>query len=157
MKLQESAQLVQNKLVELGYSHKVLELPASTRTAQEAADTIGCHVSQIAKSIIFRLQGSGKPLLVVASGSNRINEQLVSQSLEETLAKADADFVRQHTGFVIGGVPPLGHKESILTVIDEALFQYDVIWAAAGHPRAVFQLTPNELQEMTKGQVLTIK
>lgn len=157
MKLQESAQLVQNKLVGLGYSHKVLELPASTRTAQEAADTIGCHVSQIAKSIIFRLQGSDKPLLVVASGSNRINEQLVSQSLEETLAKADADFVRLHTGFVIGGVPPLGHKESILTVIDEDLFQYDVIWAAAGHPRAVFQLTPNELQEMTKGQVLTIK
>lgn len=155
--LKESAQQVQNKLMELGYPNKVIELPDSTRTAQEAADAIGCEVAHIAKSIIFRLKNSDKPLLVVASGVNRINEKQIGNQLSEKLGKADADFVREHTGFVIGGVPPLGHLESILTLIDEDLFQYDEIWAAAGHPRAVFQLTPEQLMDMTKGKVICVK
>ncbi|XID90591.1 YbaK/EbsC family protein [Paenibacillaceae bacterium WGS1546] len=155
--LKESAQQVQNKLIELGYPNKVIELPDSTRTAQEAADSIGCEVAQIAKSIIFRLQNSDKPLLVVASGVNRINEKQIGNQLGEKLGKADADFVREQTGFVIGGVPPLGHIESILTLIDEDLFQYDEIWAAAGHPRAVFQLTPEQLMHMTKSKVICVK
>lgn len=155
--LKESAQQVQNKLIELGYPNKVIELPDSTRTAQEAADAIGCEVAHIAKSIIFRLKNSDKPLLVVASGVNRINEKQIGNQLGEKLGKADADFVREHTGFVIGGVPPLGHIESILTLIDEDLFQYDEIWAAAGHPRAVFELTPEQLMQMTKGKVICVK
>ncbi|MFD3261493.1 YbaK/EbsC family protein [Paenibacillus lentus] len=155
--LKESAQQVQNKLIELGYPNKVIELPDSTRTAQEAADAIGCKVAHIAKSIIFRLKNSDKPLLVVASGVNRINEKQIGNQLGEKLGKADADFVREHTGFVIGGVPPLGHIESILTLIDEDLFQYDEIWAAAGHPRAVFELTPEQLMQMTKGKVICVK
>ncbi|MEZ2660930.1 YbaK/EbsC family protein [Aneurinibacillus aneurinilyticus] len=155
--LKESAQRVQEKLLELGYSNKVLELPDSTRTAQEAADAIGCEVAQIAKSIIFRLKNSNKPLLIVASGVNRINEKQIAKQLNEKLGKADADFVREYTGFVIGGVPPLGHKENVMTFIDEALFQYNTIWAAAGHPKAVFQLTPDELVQMTKGQVVSVK
>lgn len=155
--LKESAQQVQNKLMELGYPNKVIELPDSARTAQEAADAIGCEVAHIAKSIIFRLKNSDKPLLVVASGVNRINEKQIGNQLSEKLGKADADFVREHTGFVIGGVPPLGHIESILTLIDEDLFQYDEIWAAAGHPRAVFQLTPEQLMDMTKGKVICVK
>ncbi|RJX38981.1 YbaK/EbsC family protein [Paenibacillus pinisoli] len=155
--LKDSAQQVQNKLIELGYANKVIELPDSTRTAQEAADTIGCEVAHIAKSIIFRLKNDDKPLLVIASGVNRINEKQINTHLNDKLGKADADFVREHTGFVIGGVPPLGHVESIITLIDEDLLQFREIWAAAGHPRAVFQLTPEELVQMTKGRVICVK
>jgi prolyl-tRNA editing enzyme YbaK/EbsC (Cys-tRNA(Pro) deacylase) len=155
--LKDSAQQVQNKLIELGYANKVMELPDSTRTAQEAADAIGCEVAHIAKSIIFRLKNNNKPLLVIASGVNQINVKQINTHLNDKLGKADADFVREHTGFVIGGVPPLGHVESILTFIDEDLLQFREIWAAAGHPRAVFRLTPEELVQMTKGQVICVK
>ncbi|ETT45562.1 YbaK/EbsC family protein [Paenibacillus sp. FSL P4-0338] len=155
--LKDSAQQVQNKLLELGYANQVVELPDSTRTAQEAADAIGCEVAHIAKSIIFRLKNEDKPLLVIASGVNRINEKQIISYLNDKLGKADADFVREHTGFVIGGVPPLGHKESILTFVDQDLLQYREIWAAAGHPRAVFQLTPEELIQMTNGRVICVK
>lgn len=155
--LKDSAQQVQNKLIELGYANKVIELPDSTRTAQEAADAIGCEVSNIAKSIIFRLKNNDKPLLVIASGVNQINIKQINTHLNDKLGKADADFVREHTGFVIGGVPPLGHVKSILTFIDEDLLQFREIWAAAGHPRAVFRLTPEELVQMTKGQVICVK
>lgn len=155
--LKDSAQQVQNKLIELGYANKVIELPDSTRTAQEAADAIGCEVAHIAKSIIFRLKNNDKPLLVIASGVNKVNEKQINTHLNDSLGKADADFVREHTGFVIGGVPPLGHIESILTFIDEDLLQFREIWAAAGHPRAVFRLTPGELVKMTKGQVICVK
>lgn len=155
--LKESAQRVQNTLLKLGYTNKVVELPDSTRTAQEAADAIGCEVSQIAKSLIFRLKNTDSPLLVVASGGNRVNEKHLSNELNDPLGKADADFVRESTGFVIGGVPPIGHVDAIRTLIDEDLFQYKTIWAAAGHPKAVFELTPDQLVEMTKGQVMAIK
>jgi prolyl-tRNA editing enzyme YbaK/EbsC (Cys-tRNA(Pro) deacylase) len=148
---------VQNKLLELGYTNQVVELPDSTRTAQEAAAAIGCDVAQIAKSIVFRLKNADSPLLVVASGVNRVNEKQLSNRLNDKLEKADADFVRDRTGFVIGGVPPLGHLETITTIVDEDLFQFKTIWAAAGHPKAVFELTPDELVEMTHGQVMSIK
>lgn len=156
-KLSESTQQVQDKLQQLGHAHEIVMLTDSARTAQEAADALGCEVAQIAKSIIFRLKSTNEPLLVVASGANRINEKLIAQQLEDKLGKADADFVREATGFVIGGVPPLGHKNPVRTLIDEDLFQYDTIWAAAGHPKAVFQLTPSELESMTKGQVMAVK
>ncbi|SFC72364.1 Cys-tRNA(Pro) deacylase, prolyl-tRNA editing enzyme YbaK/EbsC [Bacillus sp. 491mf] len=155
--LKESAQRVQNKLLELGYTNQVIELPENARTAQEAAEAIGCKVAQIGKSIIFRLETSDRPLLIVASGINRINEKKLANQLHEKFKKADADFVREHTGFVIGGVPPLGHAEPIITLIDEDLLQYDVIWVAAGHPKAIFRLTPEELVQMTKGQVVCVK
>lgn len=156
-KLSESARLVKEKLVELGYTNEVKELPESTRTAEEAADAINCEVAQIAKSIIFRLKESEEALLVIASGVNRINEKQIEKHVDDRLGNADAQFVREHTGFVIGGVPPLGHKKSIKTFIDEDLFQFDHIWAAAGHPKAVFSLTPDELVDMTKGQVVNVK
>lgn len=154
-RLKESAQRVQQKLLELGYANEVIELPDSTRTAQEAADAIGCEVAQIAKSILFRLPDD-RPLLVVASGGNRVNEKLVSSRLGEKLGKADADFVRERTGFVIGGVAPLGHTEKIETLVDEDLFRFETIWAAAGHPKAVFQLTPDQLVQMTGGRVMSV-
>lgn len=155
--LKESAQRIQTKLAELGYANEVIELPDSTRTAREAADAIGCDVGQIAKSIVFRLKLADRPLLVVASGVNRVDEQRIESHLHDTLGKADADFVRSRTGFVIGGVPPLGHAEPVLTFIDADLLHYKTIWAAAGHPKAVFELTPEQLVDMTKGQVLTIQ
>ncbi|MDF2726129.1 MAG: rane protein [Paenibacillus sp.] len=155
--LKESAQRVQNKLSELGHANQVLELADSTRTAQEAADAIGCDVAQIAKSIIFRLAGSDKPLLVVASGGNRVNEKQIAKRIGEKLVKADADYVLEHTGFVIGGVAPIGHSEPVMTLIDEDLFAFQTLWAAAGHPKAVFELTPDELVQMTGGQVMAVK
>lgn len=155
--LNESAQRVQDKLAELGYTNKVVELPDSTRTAQQAAEAIGCKVAQIAKSIIFRLKNTDKPLLVVACGVNRVNEKKLSSQLNDILGKADADFVRERTGFVIGGVPPIGHVEAITTIVDEDLLQFKTLWAAAGHPKAVFELTPNELVEMTHGKIVNIK
>ncbi|GMA49936.1 cys-tRNA(pro)/cys-tRNA(cys) deacylase [Alicyclobacillus contaminans] len=155
-KLKESAQRVQNILLSMGYTNPVMELPDSTRTAKEAAAAIGCEVAQIAKSIVFRLQRSGRPLLVVASGVNRVNEARIADHVGDALGKADADFVREHTGYVIGGVPPIGHIQPIDTIVDEDLCQFETIWAAAGHPKAVFQLTPSELIAMTAGQVMRI-
>jgi len=155
--LKESAQIVQVVIIQSGYNNQVIELPQSARTAQEAADALNCKVAQIAKSIIFRLVESNQPVLVIASGVNRVNEQQIELLLNQKLGKADAEFVREHTGFVIGGVSPIGHKNTLLTFIDEDLFQYEEIWAAAGHPKAIFQLTPNELLEMTKGTVVNIK
>jgi len=154
-KLSKRAKAFQSNLTELGYDNEVKQLADSTRTAKEAAEAIGCDVSQIAKSIIFKLKNSEKPLLVIASGNNRINEQTVESYLSDQLTKADADFVSEHTGYVIGGVPPLAHKEPIQTFIDEDLFTYTDIWAA-GHPKAVFHLTPDQLVEMTNGKVVKV-
>jgi prolyl-tRNA editing enzyme YbaK/EbsC (Cys-tRNA(Pro) deacylase) len=154
--LSQNARKVQQALQELGLSLEVVELPASTRTSQEAAQAIGCRVGQIAKSIIFRGVLTDRPILVVASGPNRVNETIISSLLAETIAKADADFVRQHTGFVIGGVPPLGHSEKLETFIDQDLFQYPEIWAAAGTPHAVFRLNPQDLLRMTSGKIIKV-
>jgi prolyl-tRNA editing enzyme YbaK/EbsC (Cys-tRNA(Pro) deacylase) len=155
--LSKSAEKVQVALNEFGFELNVIELTDSTRTAQEAANAIGCTVSQIAKSIIFKGKLSQKPILVVASGTNRINEKTVKEHVGEKLEKADAAFVLEHTGFVIGGIPPIGHKNSIITLIDEDLMQYDEIWAAAGTPNAVFKLTPHILVQIAKGAVICIK
>jgi len=155
--LKKSAEKVQNVLNEFGYELKVTKFPDSTRTAQEAANAIGCTVGQIAKSLIFMGKTSQKPILIIASGANRVNEKAVKEYTGEKLEKADAEFVLEHTGFVIGGVPPVGHKTPITTFIDEDLMQYDEIWAAAGTPNAVFKLTPQILVEITKGSVIKVK
>lgn len=155
--LSPSAQKVQDALLALGYQNQVLELPASTRTSAEAAQAIGCQVGQIAKSLIFVTRRSRRPILVIASGNNRVNLENLATLVGEPLEKADAEFVRQRTGFVIGGVPPLGHLEPLETFIDQDLFAYKDIWAAAGTPHAVFCLTPQELLEMTQGRVTCIK
>ncbi len=156
-KLTESSQLVQDKLQQLGYDNEIVQLADSARTAQEAADALGCEIAQIAKSIIFRVKTTNEPLLIVASGVNRINEKAIAKQLGVKLGKADATFVREKTGFVIGGVPPLGHQTLVRTLIDEDLFLHETIWAAAGHPKTVFRLTPAQLKEMTGGQVASVK
>jgi prolyl-tRNA editing enzyme YbaK/EbsC (Cys-tRNA(Pro) deacylase) len=155
--LSPSAQKVQNALQTLGLSLQVVELPASTRTAVDAAQAVGCQVGQIVKSLIFKTKRSQRPILVVASGANRVDEKKIATLTGEPLGKADADFVRQQTGFVIGGVPPVGHTQPLDTYIDAELLQYDEIWAAAGTPNAVFRLAPNDLARMTGGLVTDIK
>ncbi len=155
--LSPSAQKVQDTLRALGFSNQVQELPLSTRTSADAAQAIGCTVSQIAKSVIFKTKQTGRPVLVIASGTNRVNEKLLATYLSEPVEKPDADFVRQRTGFVIGGVAPVGHSEKLEIFVDEDLLQYDRIWAAAGNPNAIFELTPAELVAMTGGQTARIK
>jgi prolyl-tRNA editing enzyme YbaK/EbsC (Cys-tRNA(Pro) deacylase) len=153
--LKPSAELVQHTVRELGFPFKIVEFSKTTRTAAEAAAAIGCTVGQIAKSLIFKTS-PGSPILVIASGANRVDEQVVGKFLEEEIFKADADFVREATGFAIGGVPPVGHPAPIKTLIDQDLFQHEVIWAAAGTPNAVFKLTPEDLIKMTGGVVIPI-
>ncbi len=155
--LKKSIAKVQAALEEFGYELDIIEFSSSTRTAQEAAEAIGCMVGQIAKSLIFKGKTSQKPVLIIASGTNRVNEKLAKEYIGEELEKADAEFVLEHTGFAIGGVPPVGHIKPINAFIDEDLLQYDEIWAAAGTPNAMFKLTPKILVEITKGKVIKIK
>jgi prolyl-tRNA editing enzyme YbaK/EbsC (Cys-tRNA(Pro) deacylase) len=154
--LSSSARKVQAALQSLGLALHVIELPASTRTVVEAAQAVGCQVGQIVKSLVFRKAISGSPLLIVASGAHRVNEARIGELVGEPIGKADADFVRQRTGYSIGGVPPVGHNEPIETLVDEDLLQYGEIWAAAGTPNAVFRLTPEELVRMTGGRVVKV-
>ena len=155
--LSPSAQKVQDALHASGMRQQVLELPASTRTAQDAAQTIGCQVGQIVKSLIFRGKQSGRPLLILVSGTNRVKEEAVENLIGEAIGKAQAEYVRELTGFAIGGVPPLGHDHPLETIIDEDLLQYNQIWAAAGTPNAVFCLESRDLQRLTGGKVVRVK
>ncbi len=154
--LSESAQKVQDALDRHGVRCEVVELPGSTRTAQEAAQAVGCRVEQIAKSLVFQCKTTKRPVLVVASGANRVNERKLRDLLSEPVRKADADFVREHTGFAIGGVPPAGLAKPMEIFIDEDLFKCEEIWAAAGTPHAVFKLTASDLVKITQGKVVTI-
>lgn len=155
--LSTSAQRVQNALDSFGVTLKVVELPASTRTAVEAARAVGCQVEQIAKSLVFKTVTSERPILVIASGPNRVDESRLGVLVGEAITKADAGYVRQRTGFVIGGVPPVGHSEPLVTYVDVDLLSYASIWAAAGTPNAVFQLTPDDLVRITSGTVVRVK
>lgn len=149
-----SAQRFQAALEAAGIQTQAVELPQSTRTAKEAAAAIGCEIAQIAKSLIFRRLDTDQPVLVIASGSNRVDEQVVSDLVEAEIAMADAEFVRSSTGYAIGGVPPFGHVTQIKDVIiDQDLLNFDVIWAAAGTPRSVFPISPQRLVEITAGQL----
>ena len=154
--LSPSAQRVQDALDAKGISLQVMELPASTRTATEAAQAIGVQVGQIVKSLIFKGKHSERPILVIASGVNRVDEKKVEALIGEPLGKANADFVREQTGFVIGGVPPVGHIQDLTTFIDQDLLQYDEIWAAAGTPHAVFRLSPQDLLAISDGRVVDV-
>ncbi|MBM4323421.1 MAG: YbaK/EbsC family protein [Deltaproteobacteria bacterium] len=155
--LSPSVQKVQDALKALGFPNDVMELQSTTRTSAEAAQAVGCQVEQIAKSIVFRARQTDKPILVIASGGNRVNEKRIEELISEPPGKADANFVRQKTGFVIGGVPPVGHLEKLEIFIDEDLLKYEEIWAAAGTPHAVFKLIPSDLIKMTGGRVISIK
>lgn len=147
---------VTHALATHGIVDRVQILTEATHTSQAAADFLGCDVAQIAKSVIFRAAQSGRCVLVIASGKNRVNEKLIAAALGEPLGKADAAFVREKTGFVIGGVAPVGHLEPPETFIDADLFQHAEIWAAAGMPNTLFRLTPDELKKIAPGLVLSV-
>jgi prolyl-tRNA editing enzyme YbaK/EbsC (Cys-tRNA(Pro) deacylase) len=154
--LRESALRVQDFLTAKGFAFEVVELPGSTRTAQEAADSIGCEVAQIAKSLVFRDQETGLPVLVIASGSNRVDLAKIEQQTGMKLGKADGSYVKEKVGFAIGGIPPAGHSKPLQTLLDTDLKNYGVIWAAAGTPFAVFKLKPADLEPLTNGRWMSL-
>jgi prolyl-tRNA editing enzyme YbaK/EbsC (Cys-tRNA(Pro) deacylase) len=156
--LSKSAQSVQDALSQKGLTFEVVELSASTRTANDAAATIGCDVAQIIKSLLFRSANTNQPVLILASGINRVNEKTVERLIGAKIVKADADFTREITGFAIGGVPPIGHKQKIEQIfIDEDLLKFEKLWAAAGTPNAVFSLHSSDLENLTGGKIVSIK
>jgi len=155
--LSPSAQKIQDLLNSLGYNYSVIEHAESTRTAQEAADRAGCELGQIMKSLIFKGKITGKPILVLTSGANRVDEKHISEYAGESIGRADADFVRAVTGFAIGGVPPVGHNQKMETYLDEDFLQYETIWAAAGTPNAIFELPTKTLQQITNAKVVRVK
>jgi len=157
VQLSKSAQRFRQLLLDRGYDYEVLEMPDSTRTADDAARAIGCTVAQIAKSLIFRGQQSDAALLAIMGGANRADVARLAALAGEPIGKADAAFVRTQTGYAIGGVPPTGHSTSVRTFIDVELLEFDEIWAAAGTPRAVFGMPPGELHELTGGQLENIR
>jgi len=140
----------------LGPRFEVLEFDAGTRTAEDAAAAIGCTAAEIAKSLVFRA-ASGRPVLVVASGAHRVDERKIAALIGEPIVRVDADFVRETTGFAIGGVPPVGHGTAPMALIDESLMTFPEVWAAAGTPNAVFRLTPADLVPLTGGTVAAVK
>jgi len=154
--LSASAGRVQAALDRSGLSLQVVELPASTRTAAEAAAAVGVQVGQIAKSLVLRGQTSGQAYLILTSGGNRLDLQRASALAGEPVALAQPDFVREQTGFAIGGVPPAGHLRPIRTWVDRDLLTYDVVWAAAGTPNAVFRLTGEQLLRLTAGEAAEV-
>lgn len=151
-----SSARVEAVLRQAGGDHSIVRFAETTRTAEEAAAAIGTTVAQIAKSLVFRGKASDRPVLVIASGANRVDEKAVATLIDEAIGRADADFVRKHTGFAIGGVAPVGHLTPPVTLIDKDLLQYSEIWAAAGTPFAVFRLSPDELTALTGGRVVSI-
>jgi len=153
--LPESAQRVARLLAELGHDKPIVMLPSTGKTSAEAAAGLGCAVAEIAKSIVFRRLDDDAPVVVIASGSNRVDEAKVAARVG-TLGKADARFVREKTGYAIGGVCPIGHAVAPVMLLDRDLFRHDSLWAAAGHPHAVFNLTPQQLQAMTGAQVADV-
>lgn len=155
--LSSSANKIQKHLESLGYDCKVIEFQKTTRTSLDAAEQVGCTIGQIIKSLVFRCHNSSKAVLVLTSGANRVDVKKISNLTGEPIDRADPEFVRAVTGFAIGGIPPIGHATKIETYIDEDLLNYETLWAAAGTPNAVFELTPKDLQTMTTARVVQVR
>jgi prolyl-tRNA editing enzyme YbaK/EbsC (Cys-tRNA(Pro) deacylase) len=147
---------VQDALRALGLPADVRELDASTRTAPEAAAAVGCELGAIVKSLVFRGRSSGDPVLVLVSGDNRADEARVEAEIGEPVGRAGADWVREVTGYAIGGIPPVGHPSPVRTVVDEDLLRFDEVWAAAGTPRAVFPVAPRALADASGGTLAAV-
>lgn len=151
--LPESVQRVARFLQDAGHPHAPQMLDGAARTSQEAADQLGILVGQVAKSVIFKHKESGGHVLVVAAGDRRVDEKKVA-ALVGKIGRADAEFVKAQTGFSIGGVSPIAHLTAPKVLIDSSLERFDVLWAAAGHPHAVFALTLEQLQQLTQAPVV---
>ncbi len=154
--LPASAQKVQDAAHALGLDVTVMEMAESTRTAVEAAAACDCEVGQIVKSLLFRGAESGRPYMVLVSGTNRLNEAGVASALGEALDRPDAIYVREMTGYAIGGVPPFGHENPVSVLMDEDLLQYEIVWAAAGTPRAVFFVAPKALSDAISARIIQV-
>ena len=153
--LSQSAQRVQDALDAAGVATRVVEYADPGRTSAQAAAVIGCTVDQIVKSLVFRA-ASGRAILVIASGANRVDEAKVAAALGEPIGKADPAFVREATGFAIGGIPPLGHARPLDTLIDRDLLRHDVVYAAGGTPHAMFPLAPADLVRVCGGTLADV-
>ena len=156
MELGGSAAKVQDEARRLALDVTVREMPASTRTAEEAAAACGVTVGQIVKSLVFLGAQTGKPYLLLVSGTNRVNEIGVAAHLGEGVKRPDGRAVREMTGFAIGGIPPFGHDVPLATFMDQDLLQYDVVWAAAGTPKAVFSADPKKLRDAVNAKVISV-
>jgi prolyl-tRNA editing enzyme YbaK/EbsC (Cys-tRNA(Pro) deacylase) len=154
--LKPAAQRVQAALRAKGVDAQVRHMLQTTRTAQDAAAACGCAVGQIVKSLVLRGTQSRKAYLLLVSGANRVNETAVARHLGEALQRPNADFVRDSTGFAIGGIPPLGHTQPLATFMDETLLAYAVVWAAAGTPDAVFPIAPASLAAAAGAQIIAM-
>lgn len=150
--LPASAQRVQQALSAAGLDSRVVELAVAARTAQQAADALGCGVAQIAKSLIFRAAQSGRAVLVISAGDRRVSETCIAGLLGEAIGRAQPDFVREHAGFAIGGVAPLAHALPMTTFVDESLWRFEVVWAAGGTPHCVFPIAPDDLLRVCGGR-----
>ena len=155
--LKARARRVQATIAAEGFEFEVRQFPEGTRTSAQAAAAVGCALGQIAKSMIFRTAESGRPVLVIASGANRVDEAKVAALLGEGIARAGPAFVREKTGFAIGGVPPVGHAQPPVVFVDEDLLAFAEVWAAAGTPNAVFRLDPGDLARLSGGRVARVK
>ena len=144
-------------LRDAGVDARVVEFDQPTRTSAEAAVAIGCTVAEIAKSIVFRGGDSGRAIVVVASGDNRVSEAKVAASVGEPLLRADAEFVRTATGYAIGGVAPIGHAQPVKLLLDVDLRRFAIVWAAAGTPFSVFPVTPDQLRSLTGADWADVK
>lgn len=153
--LPEGVQRVARTLQDANHPHAPVMLDGAARTAQEAADGLGVQLGQIAKSVIFKRKEDGVAVLVVASGDRRVDEKKVS-ALVGKIGRADADFVKAQTGYTIGGVSPVAHLFPPVTLLDQDLWRFDEIWAAAGHPHAVFRLLPEDLKPLTGADVADV-
>ncbi len=153
--LPESTQRVAAELLRLSHPHAPRMLDDAARTAQQAADQLGVQLGQIAKSIIFRRKEDDTAVLVITSGDRRVDEKKVA-ALVGKIGRADAEFVKQRTGFSIGGVSPVAHATPPVTLIDRDLLRFNVVWAAAGHPHSVFPLQPGDLQRLTGAPVADV-
>jgi prolyl-tRNA editing enzyme YbaK/EbsC (Cys-tRNA(Pro) deacylase) len=151
--LSPSEQRVQDALTGFGLPSRIRVMPDSTRTAAAAATALGCTIGQIVKSLIFKTKETHRGVLILASGSNRVDESLIGEVLGEAIERADPDFVREQTGYAIGGVPPVGHAHAMVTLIDPDLLLYDIVYAAGGTPHAIFPIDPKELERISGGKV----
>jgi prolyl-tRNA editing enzyme YbaK/EbsC (Cys-tRNA(Pro) deacylase) len=149
--LPASAERVQRALDGAGVDARVIELSVAARTAQQAADALGIEVGQIAKSLIFRAAGSGRAVLVIAAGDRRVSEARIAALLGEAIERASPEFVREHSGFAIGGVAPVAHATPMTTFIDASLRRFDIVWAAGGTPHCVFPISLDELVRVSAG------
>src|SRR6478735_8616446 len=154
--LPRSARRVQAALIELDLPADIVRLADSTRTAPEAAAAVGCEQGAIVKSLVMRGVHSGEPVLVLVSGTNRADVALIEAAFGEPVERPDAAYVREITGYSIGGIPPVGHPRILPTLLDRDLLGFETVWAAAGHPHAVFPIAPAVLAEATKADVLKL-